>query len=61
MNKKEIKELMCPQDVVVYYFQELKRDSEEVDEILWTHTSYPFMDLEIINCEVYAHYLKTKG
>lgn len=60
MNKKEIKGIMTPQDLVVFYFQELRVDSEEVDEILWNFTSYPFQDLEIINNEIYAFYLNSR-
>lgn len=61
MNKKEIKGMMQPQDIVCWYFQEYRENDDEVMEILWNHTSWPLCDLEIINNEVYAHYLNTKG
>lgn len=54
-------DIMSPRDIVCFYFQEYDKYSEEVDEILWSNTSWPYGDLEVLNNEIYAFYLRAKG
>jgi hypothetical protein len=49
---------MKPSDIVLYYFSEY--DEEDVDWLLYNHSSWPWGTLEWINEEIYTYYLKNK-
>ena len=58
MNKLTLLEDIMPDEIVIYYFP--TADEEDVDFILWNHSSFPYGPIEKINDGIYEYYLKSK-
>ena len=58
MNKLTLLEDIMPDEIVMYYFP--TADEEDVDFILWNHSSFPYGPIEKINDGIYEYYLKSK-
>ena len=58
MNKLTLLEDIMTDEIVRYYFP--TADEEDVDFILWNHSSFPYGPIEKINDGIYEYYLKSK-
>lgn len=58
MQKLVLIEDIMPHELVLYYFPEA--DDEDVDWILWNHSSFPYGPIGRINDGIYEWYLKSK-